>query len=122
MKGYLIDPVNKSVTQVEVGEGLKPIYELTKCKLVTCVGLNAKHDTVYVNDEGLIDGTAQTYGMFVLTGSLRAVPLAGYGLVLGSDEWGGSGDVKATLEEVKAMVTFPSMGEIQRRAMAGEFD
>ncbi len=123
MKAFLIDPVFKNITETEVdGDDYKAICKRIRCNMLTLVGLNDKRDVVFVNDEGLIDGTVQEYGMFVVTGSLRSVPLAGYGLVLGTTPYGDSDDVKMTLEELRAMVTFPNAVEIAERARKGDFD
>lgn len=121
MKAYLIDPVNKQVSEVEYDEakGLKSIYEHTRCTCIDAVYLN-EQDCAYVDDGGLLHG--MPYGMFVLTGSARAVPLAGYGLVLGVDRNGQTCAPKIGLHELQAMVTFPSLAEIRARAAAGEFD
>ena len=122
MKAYLIDPVNKSVTQVEVEPGIKAIYAAIKADRFDCVVLNEYVDTVYVSDEGLIDGTIDKYGMFTVKGRLRTLPLAGYGLVLGTTAGGASTDPAASLASIRAMIAFPSMAEIRQRAAQGEFD
>lgn len=127
MKAYLIDPVNKQVTEVATSgklrndRGFPGIYALTQCQCVDIVRIGEEGDHVFVDDDGLLNGAPHRIGMFMLTGTARSIPLAGYGLWLGSkgeDE----GEPKYTLAEVQAMVTFPSLLEIQTMAAAGKFD
>lgn len=81
----------------------------------------ANNDTIFVDGEGLLNEAPHRIGMFVVTGSKHTVPLAGRGLVLGS-----KGEhtvaVRSTLEEIKAMVSFPSLAEIRVAASMGAYD
>lgn len=119
MKGYLIDPQEKTITEVDVdmSDGLKAVYKLLDCRLVEAVYLNEAQDCVFVNEEGLMDGTIDTYGMFLVTGTARSVPLAGRGVVLGFDpDQGASADVQASIDSIRAMVSFRNQGaSIDRR-------
>lgn len=121
MKAYLIDPVQKAVTEVEHDESnsLASIYKHTRCDCIDLVHID-RHDAIYVDDNGLLNGIP--FGMFVLTGTHRAAPLAGYGLVLGVNNMGETVAPRITLDELRAMVTFPSVDEIRQRARQGEFD
>lgn len=121
MKAYLIDPVTKRVSEVDYNGNLDDIYAKTRCECITSVHID-RNNTVYVNDNGLIDGTPQRFGMFVLTGNAHSVPLAGYGLVVGTTRDGEDAPVTVPLAEVQAMVTFPSLAEIRMQAAQGVFD
>lgn len=127
MKAYLIDPVLKQVTEVLTNGHIRSdkegtgIYEHTRCSAIDIMRIDTNNH-IYVDDDGLNNGAVHTYGMFVLTGTARAVPLAGYGIVLGSTRHGGEAEPTLSLEEVRAMVTFPTFDEIRERAMRGEFD
>lgn len=73
--------------------------------------MNDQGDFVYVDDEGLLNGAAVRYGMFMLTfavpvGEPYRVALAGYGLVLGSSAIGESCDAAMNLADLQAMVEF----------------
>ena len=99
--GFLIDSFNRTITQVKVGD-FRHIQSLIDCELF-CVGayLGDNGDTLYVDDEGLINGTEYS---FVFDGKL----LMGNGLVLGSDEnTGNSRDARLSLSELQARVKFP---------------
>jgi len=83
MKAYLIDTPNRSITEVEYSGDYKHIYELIECSTFDCVRFD-KGDAVFVDDNGLINGPV--YNFFGFKGYPN--PLAGKGLILGSDEEG----------------------------------
>jgi len=107
MKALLIDPVRHTVTEVEHTGNYRHIYELLSDKLnelevdtFTAVGLQ-NGDAIYVDDEGLLKDPRY---FFEWRG--YAQPLAGRGLILGTDEEGGSIEPKTTLEEARRNVRF----------------
>ena len=110
MKAILIDARAKEVRAVDVdkSKGIKPIYDHVKCETFTCVILEGE-ETLYVDDEGLINGTDVG---FVL--SCYQEPLMGNGLILGTDEMGESVDTKLTVEEVRSWVIFKTRVEMAR--------
>ena len=117
-KGYKIDAEKRTITEVEVGD-YKTIYPhlSTSIKAVDCftvVGIE-KDDSIYVDDEGLLTIQFDT-PFFLYEGYPQ--PLAGNGLVLGTDEEGESVDPKNTLEFIKSKVKF--MNLIQAQAWARE--
>lgn len=90
MKAYLIDPFEKKISEVEYDGNYKSIYTLISTQsnpvdIFTCVELNEHQDTVFVDDEGLLNNT-ETQHYFKLNGHL----LAGKGLVLGTNDEGDS--------------------------------
>lgn len=112
-KGYLINAENRTITLVEVGD-YKTIYPLisTKLKTVDCftvVGIE-EDDSIYVDDEGLL--TIQFDTPFFLYDGYPQ-PLAGNGLVLGTDEEGESVDPKNTLEFIRGKVKFMTLLQAQ---------
>lgn len=92
-KAILINAKTNSVTLVEVGE-YTDIYKHCGYDTFTCVGL-AKGETVYVDDEGLINGTAFGFTIEGYDG-----PLMGNGLILGSTSNGDSKDTAFSVHEV----------------------
>lgn len=122
MKAYLIDPTNQTVTQVEHDGSLQDLYAHTRCQCIDAVRINEQGDCVFVDDEGLLNGAGYTHGPFMLTRGERRMPLMGYGLVLGSTIEGESTDPACTLDEVKALVSFPSMRTVIDLAREGKFD
>ncbi len=104
-KAYLIDAEKREITQVEVGD-YTTYYPLLKCEVFTTVGLE-DDDTLYVDDEGLFQPQEN---FFMYQGYNQ--PLAGNGLVLGTDKEGNSVDPKMTLETLKSKVKFMNRKEV----------
>ena len=110
MHAYLIDPFTQTITQVEYSGDYQEIYKLTDCDTFTCVGINEFGDTVFVDDEGLINGKPQEFFMI----ANYPDPLAGKGLVLGTDDEGDSVSPSITLEQLKAQVDWvPSIFQMK---------
>lgn len=99
MKAYLIDPQEREIRQVDYDGDYKSIYRLLDIDTFTAVELNDKRDVVYVDDEGLLKDpvyffTVEGYGQ----------PLAGKGLVLGTDGEGETVEPTLSLETLTQMV------------------
>lgn len=114
MKAYLIDPVKREVTQVECAKGLDAIYKRIHASIFDVQTVNDHGDSLYVDDEGLLNGAGARYGGFIWTfDSGRRYPFVGYGLMLGTNRRnGGSRDVQEAFESVKARVTFHSLASL----------
>lgn len=102
MEAYLIDPFDKNITKVEYTGDFRNIYQHIGAPLFDCVIINDQGDIVYVDDEGLFK---PNQAFFSFRGH-RRLPLAGKGLVLGTDEEGESTPPKISLEEVKELIFF----------------
>ena len=100
MKAYLIDPFAQTITEVEYSGDYKQIYSLIDADLFTTATFNEHGDTVFVDDEGLINGKPQEF--FLVRG--YPTPLAGKGLILGTDEDGESVEPSITLDQCRALV------------------
>lgn len=100
MKAYLIDPFAQSVTEVEYSGDYNQIYRLIDCSVFTTVEFNDFADTVFVDDEGLINGKQQEF--FLISGYRQ--PLAGKGLILGTNDMGESVEPSITLDQAKALI------------------
>jgi len=100
MKAYLIDPFTQSITEVEYSGDYKQIYSLIDADLFTCADINEFGDTVFVDDEGLINGKPQEF--FLVAD--YPTPLAGKGLVLGTNQEGESVEPSITLDQLRASV------------------
>ena len=99
IKAILIDPFEMTVSEVDYGGELADIYRLIDADLFTVAGFGEDGDGVYVDDEGLSKATQR---FFKLDGYPQ--PLAGKGLVLGSNDGGESVAPVTTLEAVRAAV------------------
>jgi len=104
MKAILINPEFHSITEVEYNGKLQDMYELIDCTLIDAVRINADGDTVYVDDEGLYNSN------FYWVYEDYPHPLAGKGLVLGTDMAGESiSPVTETIERLERSVRFVTL-------------
>lgn len=101
MKAILINAKTKEVKEIEMGKDYKEIYTQLECELFTAGAYLDKEDVMYVDDEGLINGTD---AFFTLEGTHQ--PFAGNGLIMGTDDEGESTDCKLSFNEVKNKVKF----------------
>lgn len=109
MRAYLIDTPNKQIVEVDYDGDYKSIYPLIKADLFTVVRLNEHGDTLFVDDEGLINGNP--HGWMVFEGYPQ--PLRGYGLVIGSNvERDEDKEPSISLDELRAKVSFPEDDEL----------
>jgi hypothetical protein len=105
---FLIDPAAKTVEPVQWNGDYQQIAKLIDADFFDAARFNRKGDTVYVDDEGLIkEGPAYH---FIITGYPQ--PLAGKGLILGTDNNGESVAPSITLEDAKLLVRFGGVARI----------
>jgi hypothetical protein len=104
MKALLINPQARTITEVDYNGDYKHIYTLIDSALFDIVRIDAK-ETIFVDDEGLVNGKAQTVGMFRVAGR-NPVVLAGKGLVLSTDTTGDSIATTLTIEQLTLMIDF----------------
>ena len=115
MKAILIDSKQKSVSLVMVGDEahnmLHDMHTKIGCDIFTSAG-HLQHedmqDTLYVDDNGLINGTEE----FFFNPDFYPHPLAGNGLIIGTDCTGESIDVKAETSQVAKNTEFMSRAEM----------
>ncbi len=81
MIAYLIDPETKSITEVQHDDSLNDIKELLQCTTIDMIRIDGR-DGIYIDDEGLYK--SQHFFRFRHYPS----PIAGRGLVLGSNKDG----------------------------------
>lgn len=108
MKAILIDPFDLKVAEVDYSGDFHEIYKLIHCGTFDCVRIDDLGNTLFVDDEGLIKGSPQAF--FVYEGYPQ--PLAGYALLLGSNESGDTIEAGVSLEEASAAVTFVTPASI----------
>lgn len=100
-KAILINAKDKTISEVTI-TNYKDIYKFCGFELFTCVQMDAKGNTLYVDDEGLLNGT--DFG-FIIKG--YAQPLMGNAIILGTNRnTGDSVDTSLTTEQVFKMVSF----------------
>lgn len=85
MKAYLIDVASRTITETDYSGDYKDIYRHLGCSTFDLARID-EGDGIFVDDEGLLKGPV--YNFFAIRGYTQ--PLAGKGLVLGSDAEGES--------------------------------
>lgn len=103
MKAYLIDPDARSINEVDVDKslGLEAYYRLLDCDMIEAAAFNEHGDVAYVDEEGLLKTQTK---FFQIAGYPQ--PLAGKGLVVGTDQEGETVEPKTTLGWLKSNVIF----------------
>lgn len=106
MKAFLIDPVARSITEVDYdASDYRNIYKLIDCETFTVAGINmVTSDEVFVDDEGLLTNERPLYA-FQFVGGFQ--PYVGKGLVVGApDEEGETTPATLTLEHLQNITHF----------------
>lgn len=107
LRGILINPGTRELTEVEVGDGLQPYYDhlSTPEHKVDCFAIGYQWfngDTLYVDDNGLLFPDLKVF-------KVEGQPLAGRGLILGSDEEGNSVDAKMPIHLLATMIEWTTL-------------
>jgi hypothetical protein len=114
MRAYLIDPTKASISKVEYDGDHKSIYSFIEADLFDCAEFANTGDTVFVDDEGVINGNWHAHGGFTING---LGPYAGLGLVLGYDPYtGDSIAAQSSLPQIRGMVEFLSPAQFAEYA------
>jgi len=103
MRGFLIDPEAKTITEVDHNGDYKQIYEFIGVDCFTVVQMDDVN-CVYVDDEGLLNNPRY---FFTIQGYHQ--PLAGKGLVLGVDEEGETIGTNLELEDLQKIIRFTEL-------------
>lgn len=111
MKALLIDPFQKTITEIEHDNSLEDIYRHTRCDTFTTVMIDRHGGTLFVDDEGLLK-PFDSQAFFKI--DTYADPLAGYAMVVGTDDEGETVDVAYTIDQIKARVQFLSHAQVAR--------
>jgi len=101
MKALLINPIDKTIEEVEYNGDYKQIYKYIDASMFGVVDI-PNDDTIYIDDEGLFKDKQH----FFIHKDVPT-PLGGKALVLGADhDSGDSTSVHATRKELKHRITF----------------
>lgn len=107
MNAILIDSKNRIVTKIEITEDIKDIQQALDCQIFTTGTYLENGDVVFVDDEGLINGTDH---FFAYSGAHQ--PFAGNGLIVGTGPEGETVDCEVSLLEVASKVKFYDINEL----------
>lgn len=106
MRAIKIDSTNRTVTEVEHEGDFRDIQKAIGCRCFTLIrDAGSQRDDLFVDDEGLLDASRDTKFFKI---PWYPTPLAGNGLVLGSNSQGESIAAKGSLEEWQRNVRFMS--------------
>jgi len=117
VRGILINSQTETITEVYVNGDYTEIYRIINVDLFTVVNLDNKGNALFVDDEGLLKNPE-----FFFKWDGYHQPLAGNGLILGTDDEGESVSTTLTLEEVKARVTFKRLEVVAFEHREGVID
>lgn len=104
MRAILVDPISRTVTEVDHKNDYRDIYRLIEATTFTAISIEHQH-TIYVDDEGLL---ADDPGPFFKWVTYHQ-PIAGKGLILYTNEEGDSEAAELTLEYVQGQVAWPNI-------------
>jgi len=111
VRAFLIDPEEEVVIEIDVEPGLRNIYDQVGGGPIDIVRLNDTGDVIYIDDNGLY----RQNHFFALRDFLH--PIAGPGLVLGTDSEGDTTDTTFTDSTVIAdLITWITPEEALTRA------
>lgn len=114
MRAILIDPFERTITEVDYNGDFHQIYNLIDAQTFDAARVNDVGDAIFVDDEGLISGKVQAF--FGFRGYPQ--PLAGKGLLLGCTlENGESADTTYTIEEAHEHVVWLSLVDFNGQKM-----
>jgi len=100
MKVFVINPVERTITEAEYSGVYTEIYTLGGFDCFSVVNIS-DGDGIFVDDEGLLKSGQSFFGV---TGYPQ--PLAGCGVVIGTDMDGDSVEPTVTLEWLRSNVVF----------------
>ena len=100
MKALLINPEKQTIEEIQIEDGLKPMYDAigNDCEMVEAP-IQFEHDILYCDKEGRLK--ANNYGFYPNSWDY---PILGNALIMGVDEDGESTDVKSTIGEIKKWI------------------
>ena len=106
-RAYLVDPTSKIISQVYVKD-YKDIQKHIGCEMFTTGFRLQNGDVLYVDDMGLIDGKKNDFFAVLEDENSYTLcnPLAGRGLLVGSNEQGDDEDVRTNILDLALMVKF----------------
>ena len=116
IKAILIDPFEKTVSEVQLdGDDYRAIYPLIsrpedQVDTFTSGLAMLDGDMVLVDDEGLINWWERGQAFFEIIGGHQ--PLAGKGLVMGSNTQGESTSVRVTLGQMQELVRWVDEADV----------
>jgi hypothetical protein len=114
MRGILIDPFTRTITEVDTDASLNSVYTLLDIDTLTVVSWDRQH-ALFLDDEGLLKSN-EVQAYFQVYGADQ--PFAGRGLIVG-DNYGDNRAATLSLDDVKDVVTFLDSATVNPEAYLG---
>lgn len=114
----LIDPFMKTIISTNIENSLKGLQKAIGDHYIELVRIDDKND-MYIDEEGMF---RENQEFFLIKGSDRAIPIAGYGIIVGVNN--NNGKQKNTSfkpTDIAKMIDFHSREEMQILASQGMF-
>lgn len=119
MKAILINSTERTVTEVDYDGNFRNLQKLIGCDCFTIAPLNPKMVTedvsLYVDDEGLL---TNPQAFFQIKG-VTYHPLAGNGVILGTNEEGESVDSPVSVQDIAKLTKFYDRATVALGARMG---
>jgi hypothetical protein len=114
MRGYLIDSERQTIEEIDMAPGLEDVRRLLNCRTITTSrwlrgNMAESFDAIHFSRDYLADRHGLRSTWFQVDGDRTPpslYPIAGNGFVHGVDADGRLCDVKVTLDDVRARITF----------------
>ncbi len=110
MKTIIIDPFARTITEAEHDGTLDDIYAKTHCDTFTIVTIDYHGGVLFLDDNGLL-GDLNAQAFFKL--DTYADPLAGYAMVVGTDNQGETVATPYTVEDIQKRIQWVTLEEIR---------
>jgi len=101
MKAILIDPQNKSVTEVTVGKGLAAIYKMLDCSMIEAPVNYPNGDVMYCGEEAWLTYEETDTGFMFPEWSYA---ILGKALIVGTTPNGNDRDCKSKVSDFKNII------------------
>jgi len=104
-RAYLVDPTTKLISQVFVKD-YKDIQQHIGCDMFTMAFSFDNSDVLYADDNSLMDGKKHDFFAILEDDETHTLcrPIAGRGLLVGSDAQGGDADARTNILDLALMV------------------
>ena len=114
----LIDPFLQQIISTRIENSLEGLKKAIGDHYIELVRIDDKND-MYVDEEGLF---REDQEFFVIHGSERIVPIAGYGIIVGSNpRTGNQINTSLNVTDIGKMVSFHSKLEMALMSQSGAF-
>lgn len=101
MKAILIDPISKTVSEVEHAGDLESIYKLLDCSMFEAPIRYPNDDAMYCDEEAWMH-LKEPYAGFMFPNWSYAI--LGKGLILGSTDEGEEADCQSSVDDFKSII------------------